>query len=249
MATNYETGHAKNVANFEDLISFCTGYSSAYNPTRESIKIDALNTKLTEAVNVLAAVNAAIPPSTNTINQREIAFAPLGKLMSRVVSAVAASDVATQVVDDVKTIVRKLQGRRATPKKETTPDDPQTPQNESSKSHSASQMSYDSRIENLHKLIQLLSSLPGYKPNEPDLSVAGLTTLLTNLKAANTAAINAYTPLSNTRLARNNVLYNTQNGLVVIANYAKAYVKSIYGASSPQYKQISKLKFSAGKNK
>lgn len=34
MASTSETGHAKNVANLQDLISFVTGYGATYNPTR-----------------------------------------------------------------------------------------------------------------------------------------------------------------------------------------------------------------------
>jgi len=37
-----ETGHAKNVANFEDLISFATGYGATYNPSKNSLKIQQL---------------------------------------------------------------------------------------------------------------------------------------------------------------------------------------------------------------
>lgn len=47
MASTSETGNAKNVANFEDLISFCTGYGTAYNPNKASIKLSALNVHLT----------------------------------------------------------------------------------------------------------------------------------------------------------------------------------------------------------
>ena len=47
MASTTETGHAKNVANFEDLISFCTGYGAPYNPSKASIKLAALGTKRT----------------------------------------------------------------------------------------------------------------------------------------------------------------------------------------------------------
>jgi hypothetical protein len=54
MASTTETGHAKNVANFEDLISFCTGYGASYNPSKASIKLAALTTKRTDAVNTLA---------------------------------------------------------------------------------------------------------------------------------------------------------------------------------------------------
>jgi hypothetical protein len=49
MTSTSETGHAKNVANFEDLISFCTGYGTAYNPSKVTIKLPALNTLFTSA--------------------------------------------------------------------------------------------------------------------------------------------------------------------------------------------------------
>ena len=42
MASTSETGHAKNIANFQDLISFCQGYGTLYNPTKESLKIPQL---------------------------------------------------------------------------------------------------------------------------------------------------------------------------------------------------------------
>ena len=44
-----ETGHAKNVANFEDLILFVTGYGATYNPTKVPIKLASLNTLFTTA--------------------------------------------------------------------------------------------------------------------------------------------------------------------------------------------------------
>ena len=61
--------------------------------------------------------------------------------------------------------------------------------------------------------------------------------------AKNTAVINALTPLSNARIARNNLLYNTGTGLVDLAGEVKKYVKSVFGTTSPQYKQVSGLKF------
>ena len=36
MPSTSETGHAKNVANFEDLISFCNGYGATYNPSKDA---------------------------------------------------------------------------------------------------------------------------------------------------------------------------------------------------------------------
>jgi hypothetical protein len=243
MASTSETGHAKNVANFEDLISFCTGYGSSYNPSKHSIQIPALTTVHTNALAALTNINSLLPAYTNAINDREAAFSPLSKLITRVVNAVDASDVSRQVKADVKTIARKLQGKRATPQKETVVDDPSTPEDESQKSISASQMSFDQRIENMDRLIQLLASQPAYMPNEHDLAVSGLTTFLTNMRTTNTTAVNAYTPVSNARINRNTILYAEGTGLVDLAGDVKSYVKSVFGGTSPQYKQISGLKF------
>lgn len=39
MASTSETGHAKNVANFQDLIAFVTGYGATYNPIKNALKL------------------------------------------------------------------------------------------------------------------------------------------------------------------------------------------------------------------
>lgn len=243
MALKSETGHAKNVANFEDLISFCTGYGTAYNPSNASIKLTALNAVFTSSKNALAATNNLVPAWKNAVNTREISFTPLSKLITRVVNSLDSSTVSKQSVDDAKTIARKIQGKRASAKTTPVAIDPNTTTEETPQSISASQMSYDNRIDNLDKLLQLLVSLPAYAPNENDLKVTTLTTLLADMRTKNTAVINALTPLSNARISRNTTLYAPTTGLVDLAGEVKKYVKSVYGATSPQYKQVSGLKF------
>jgi hypothetical protein len=39
MASTSETGHAKNVANFQDLIAFVKGYGTTYNPSKSALKL------------------------------------------------------------------------------------------------------------------------------------------------------------------------------------------------------------------
>ncbi|MFA6925341.1 MAG: hypothetical protein WC223_13930 [Bacteroidales bacterium] len=238
-----ETGNAMNVANFEDLISFCTGYGTTYNPSNIALKITSLNTLFTSAKNSLAAINTMLPPWKNAVNARKITFLPLSKLTTRIINALDASNVTRQSVADAKTYARKIQGKRASEKLPTVIDNPATLENESHKSISASQMGFDDRIENFDKLIQFLSSQTTYTPNEADLKITALTTLIADMRNKNTAAINAYTPLSNTRITRNNIINTTGTGLVDIAEEVKKYVKSVFGATSPQYKQVSGLKF------
>lgn len=245
MASTSETGHAKNAANFEDLISFCTGYGASYNPNKASIKLPALNTLFTSAKNSLDTLTAASPAYTNAVNSREIAFEPLSRLVTRIINSLDSSDVPAQTVADAKTYARKIQGKRAKPKQQ---DDPNTPEDESQNSISASQMSYDNRIFNFNKLIQLLASQPAYAPNEADLTTASLSALYTTLNTLNTTVVNTFTPISNARIARDTILYTQTTGLVDIAADVKKYIKSVFGAASPQYKQISGIKFKKPKS-
>ena len=140
-------------------------------------------------------------------------------------------------------LVRKLQGRRATLKMTDEEKKVAAEAGNEVTEISSSQMSFDSRLDNLDKLIKLLTSIPAYAPNEADLKVAALTTLLTDLKTKNTAVITAETPLVNARIARNDVLYKADTGVVDTSVDVKTYVKSVFGATSPQYKTISGLKF------
>lgn len=89
----------------------------------------------------------------------------------------------------------------------------------------------------------LLSSVPFYNPNEEELKIETLKALYNELKEKNTDVLLATVQLDTTRIARNKILYDENTGLVDIALDSKTYIKSVFGATSPQYKQISKLSF------
>jgi hypothetical protein len=249
MASTSETGHAKNVANFEDLISFCTGFGTAYNPSKAAIQIPALNTLYGNAQNALAGLTSNKTIFDNATNARQAAFEPLKKLATRIVNALDATEATDALIKDAKTINGKIQGKRSGKLTKAdagiTADEP----TETAKIISVSQQSFDSLIENFSKLIELVSSEPTYTPNETELQVSTLQTTLSNLKTTNTAVVNSYTNYSNARITRNNILYATNSGLVDTALEVKKYVKSVFGATSPQYKQVSKLEFKRPKKK
>jgi len=243
MSSNSETGHAKNVANFGKLVSFCTGYGAGYNPSNSGIAIEALTTMQTDSQSAINAVNSSLPAYNNAIAAREGAFKPLSKLITRVMNALKAANPNAEITNKAVTLVRKLQGRRASSKLTEEEKQELIAQGKEVNEISSSQLSFDNRIDNLDKLINLLSSIPEYNPNETELQVASLTTLLEDLRVKNNAAIAATTPLSNARIARNEILYIENVGLVDTALNAKSYVKSVFGATSPQYRQISGLEF------
>lgn len=234
MASKSETGHARNVTNFETEISFCTAYGTAYNPSKQTLKIPSLNTLLTSSRESIANVTNSKNTLDLVINERQIAFAPLKSTATRIISALTASDASAETLADAKSINMKIQGRRSSPKAE---------DGAEKKSISTSQQSFDNLLDNFLKLVDLIASDPNYAPNETELQVQTLQAYAKDLQTSNTAVINTTTIYSNTKITRDNTLYADNTGMVDVALDVKAYVKSVFGASSPQYKQISKLSF------
>lgn len=243
MSSKSESGHGTNVVNFEKLIISCTNFGADYKPSRESLKIHSLQALHTEARSSIDNVSTLEPLLRKAIAARKIVFAPFVKLISRINNALKASDTPTQVDETAQSIIRKLLGRRSSAKLTEEEKLAAEAKGETVVEISASQMSFDSRVDNFDKLIKLLASIPEYAPNEADLKVEALTALYDEMKAKNLSVANADIALNNARTARNSVMYKTNTGLVDIAADVKTYIKSIYGQSSPQFKQVSGLKF------
>lgn len=238
MASTSETGHAKNVANFQDLIAFVTGYGATYNPSKAALKLAALNGLHTTSQTKLADVITKNTAFNNAINLRVKSFAGLKSLGTRLVSALEATDATKEKLNDAKGFNRKLQGRRAGGT--ATPADPNTP---APATISTSQQSYDQLIQHFAGLISVLNSETSYAPNEVDLKVTSLTAKQSELTSKNSDVASAYTVVSNSRIDRNKTLYNAGTGLVDIATEVKKYIKSVFGSSSQEFAQVKGLEF------
>lgn len=103
--------------------------------------------------------------------------------------------------------------------------------------------SFDKKIENFADFIDFLDNSSEYKPNETEITVEGLTTKLTELKNQNSICSKTSAELEAARMARDIMMFTNGTGMVDIAKGVKRYVKSVFGATSLQYKSISDLKF------
>jgi hypothetical protein len=238
MSNYYETGHAKNVANFQDLIAFCTGYGATYNPTKNALKLPQLNTLFTSGQNALADVVTKNTAYNNAVNARIASFDGFRALSTRLINAFQTTDATTEKINDAKGFNRKIQGKRAS--KIDTPVDPNAP---APTTISSSHQSYDQLIQHFAGLISVLQSEPTYTPNENDLKIATLTAKQADMTAKNTALATAYTAVSNSRINRDKVLYKETTGLVPIATDVKKYIKAVFGASSAEYRQVKSIEF------
>ena len=112
MASTSETGHAKNVANFQNLLAFVKGYGATYNPSKDTLKVPQLEALLTNAQGKLADVVAQNAAYNTKVNERQTAFSGLKALSTRLINALQITDATEQVIDDAKGYNRKLQGQK-----------------------------------------------------------------------------------------------------------------------------------------
>lgn len=233
-----ETGHAKNIANFQDLISFCQGYGPVYNPSKETLKIPELQNQYLTALDKLNQVKVAKVTFDNATNNRRNEFENLKPLSTKIFNAFIVSGADNLTVSDLKSIHKKIQGARITKTKILKEGEAETV-----KTISTSQQSYDRLIDHFGTLIQVLQQSEYYNPNENELKLTSLNTKILAMKATNTTLINSYTQYSNTIIQRNQVLYDAVTGLTQTVKEVKLYVKSVFGATSPQSHQLTALEF------
>lgn len=237
MNSTSETGHAKNVANFNNLIAAVTALGANYAPSKVSLKVASLQALLTASNDCLNLVITKNIAYNNAVNSRIILFNMVRPLATRLIAALNSSEANFELLKDAKTINRKIQGKRAIAL------EPVAEGTEAPKSNSVSQQSFDLMLQHFTALVNLIDSEPSYQPAETDLKIDTLNELIENLNSVNNEVISAHIIIRNARIARTNALYKKPNGLVDIALSVKEYIKSVYGARSAEYKQVFKINF------
>jgi uncharacterized phage infection (PIP) family protein YhgE len=91
MATQSESGHAKNVANFEDLLTRLRGLGTEYNPSKPGLTLANLTLQHQAADASLRSLAAEMPLYQQAVDAKQAAFAPLRKLVTRALNMFKAS--------------------------------------------------------------------------------------------------------------------------------------------------------------
>lgn len=112
MASKSETGHAKNVANFESLISFCVGYGVKYNPSNPNLQVLALQSQLASTQANISSVQTTSVDFNNAVNARIIAFNGLKTLSTQLVNALDSTGATPEIVKNAKSVNAKIQGTK-----------------------------------------------------------------------------------------------------------------------------------------
>ncbi len=239
-----QTGHEQNVVNLGIILNSVATFKELYNPPRNELTIDGITKKRSDGEKANATVTSAENVFKNSIAARTTSFDDFDTFITRIINALRISGAPEQSILQAENMVRELRGKRAAAKLTNKEVEVAKGEGADIKQMTLHITNIDRKIENFNKLVQFLIGIPEYKPNEKDISIAGLISKLAELKSITASYLAANAALDAARLERNTVLYAKNTGLVDVALDVKLYVKSVFGARSPQYKGISDIAFS-----
>ncbi|QQS03898.1 MAG: hypothetical protein IPK50_16585 [Fibrobacterota bacterium] len=243
-----ETGHARNVTNFVELVSTCESFGSAYQPARPSLKIEGLRALRDESIAAVDAYQVANAAWCAAVVDRANAFEEFGPKITRINNAIKASESSERLDDRIALVVRRLRGARSSaavaPQAEIAvePTDPAVP---AKKSNSVSHTAFADRLIDLGQLLKFIAEIPAYAPNEADMSLASLEAWRQDLTAKTKSVSDRQLALTAARSARDKTLYQPAKGLVDTAADTKSYIRSVYGNASSEAKHLATLNFRA----
>jgi hypothetical protein len=240
MTSTTETGHAKNVDNAELLNTTIATFGTKYNPGNPAIALTALQAKVTAGHKAVNEVSLAQANVFQAAAARDEAFKGLLPISTSIVNTLKASTTSEKIDANATTIIRKLRGSRAKPLPKPKP----AAEGEAAvkvETVSVSHKSFDSQVDSLDELVNLLATTPEYTPNEPELKLDAVKAFSASLRAKNNAVNAANAALIAARTTRNRELYEPDKGLVDLCLNAKLYVKALFGQSGPEYKSVAKI--------
>ena len=236
MSSTSEVGHAKNVANLQKITQQISTYS-LYNPPIDDIAVAQLQTLYISANTKLTEVGDKRSINKNAIVARQAAFQNLSSICTSIINVLDILGLPQGTINQAKSLTQTIQG--SAKKSKTIVEEGKEPANTTS----ISRQSYTSRAENFALLLQMLSTLPAYTPNEEKIQLPSLTTYHQSLEAATLAVDQTESELNTKIIERDKILYAPETGVYAISQKIKKYVKSLYGANSPEYTTIAGIEF------
>jgi hypothetical protein len=239
MPSTSEVGHAKNVANLQKLSQQVSVYN-LYNPPVPNLMVASLQGLYATANSKLVEVEDKRNANKNAIALRQTAFENLKPILTRIINRLEILGLMTGTLDQAKSLNRSIQGNRKKRSVSAKTDDEQP---STHNSISNSRQSFTQQAENFGILLQLLATIPNYDPDEDELKLTTLSTYKDSLINATQFVDQTEAELNIKLIERDQILYAEETGLYSIAQNVKKYVKSLYGATSPEYATISPITF------
>lgn len=244
MANTKESGHRKNVAQFEGLVGFVKSLGTTYESGNSELELTNIEALLESSRTALNDWYSAESNYAITASEKQDLHRGVPKMITRIMNQIRASKVSKVILDDATLIARSFQPARPKQKELSAGAAMSTEHPVTTSTRSRGNTSYNKVMENVSRMIALVEDIPTYTPKNTELTLVGLQSWLDELKAAETKSMQAQIELNHARMERDRLLYS-ENGLVVNARKVKQQLRATFGYNSPVSKKVTPYRFIA----
>ncbi|WP_316739325.1 hypothetical protein [Pedobacter aquatilis] len=234
MASTSEVGFAKQLADFEDFTELLAKLGDAFVPPKRELNLNNLQTQLAAAKDVMREVSRTAPIYSVAVDNQALAFKNLNDKITRSLNYYKICISNPAQIDTAKNLADKIRGMVKSTK---APLDSET---SAVKKVSQSQMSYDSRIENMRQYIDVLVLSGEYINPGSGIDIDDLNQLLIGMEKTNSDVARLKFPLDEARNKRALIFYAPDTGLADLIIKVKRYLKATLPKDHTLYPQLSK---------
>lgn len=239
MASNSEKTNAKNLE-YLHIANSTIDTVTNYNSNNPLIIKQALIEFETGFASRMQAVNAAFSAENLAISAQTAAFKLVPGRVTKILKALKGQGVSGESLERIMTTVRRLRGVRVSDK---TPDNPETPEDESKSNHSVSRRSIAGILESLDLLDEQVTAETKYNPNEEEFKKPAISAWIADLRTLRNNRLDAQAATTDARQARDDFGYSKQTGIIIRMNTVKSYLETIIDKTDARFKKIKGLKF------
>ncbi|OYU95789.1 MAG: hypothetical protein CFE21_11670 [Bacteroidetes bacterium B1(2017)] len=248
------SNHLKQMTKAEGLITKFESFGSNFNPPNANISLQALKDNIALNKQLLFDTKASINLLVNYQNSKNKILEEVNAKVRQIELIVKALEVEESTLESVKTISANFKPRKRKPVNQiasategeqgtVSPALPDAVPNEKLIGSRATHKFAERRLDWLEQLVDYLTLIPSYVPNEPDLTIEGLKTYIEESKQELASWHRESEKLDALRIKRDEQLLNEKTGLVTLFRKAVFYAKSLYPRHTKEYKEIERFLF------
>ncbi|MBZ0199780.1 MAG: hypothetical protein K8H86_07930 [Ignavibacteriaceae bacterium] len=213
-----------------------------YKPQDPTITLDGLNDLLAIIENKNTEIAVVQSPLTTDIAARKAIIGDddgLKERTRRIVSYCKSNSEFKPYLNSVKQVAKKLLDLRP---KAAKPPEPNGGTPEEVKKRNQGEQSFGDLEKLANDLLQALNNIPNYNPNNAEITINGLQTIIDLFKSLNNSVADRRSLLTNLLWERRD-LYEGKNGLRERMKRIHQNIAAEYGKDSEEYTSVIKFKY------
>ncbi|OYU95727.1 MAG: hypothetical protein CFE21_11350 [Bacteroidetes bacterium B1(2017)] len=245
---NSSTNHLMQMSTADGLIKKFETFGKNFNPPSAEISLQALkdnlalNQKIAQDILVCSNLFANHQKAKNKIINE------IGTKVHHIQLLLKALGLDEETMERVKSISNNFKstqkkGHERVAATVNTEANASNPASEKSKTPRAAEKFAERKVEWLEQLVNYLTLIPSYKPNEAELSIKGLKAYIDNAKTTIVLWHDEMENLRTLRIKRNNQLKSKETGMITLCRKAIYYAQTVYPPTSNEGLELSNFSF------